>query len=63
MTIQRGKHRGLPIITPLKDLYCVYPFEAVGNIVDDLLLDDMSRRMVGGGTARENYEEPWYAAF
>ena len=63
LTIQRGKHRGLPIITPLKDLYCVYPFEAVGNIVDDLLLDDMSRRMVGGGTARENYEEPWYAAF
>ncbi len=60
LTIQRGKHRGLPIITPANDLYCVYKFEAVGNIVDDYLRDDMSRRMVGGGTAIQGFEAPWY---
>lgn len=60
LTMQRGKHRGLPIITPPKDLYCVYPFADVGNIIDDVLKDDMSRRMVGGGTAKDDYSAPWY---
>lgn len=60
LTMQRGKHRGLPVITQPRDLYCVYPFHDVGNIIDDYLKDDASLRHVGGGNAASGHEAPWY---
>lgn len=59
LTIQRGKHRK-PMPTPEIDLYCVYKFEKVGTIPDDVLSYDTSRRTVGGGTAAEGGGNAFY---
>jgi hypothetical protein len=54
LTVQRGKHRKSGAITPLKDLFCIFPFHAIGAIRDDINGVDLSvkklgqRSMVGG---------------
>lgn len=60
LTIQRGKHRS-PLITPERDLYCVYKFDTYADIPDDVLDLDRSRRHVGGTTMAQGGEAPWYA--
>lgn len=60
LTMQRGKHRKVGI-TPARDMYCVYKFEDVGNIPDDVLDVDRSRRSVGGNTLASGGDAPWYA--
>lgn len=47
LTIQRGKHRKISI-TPEKDLYCVYKFQAVAGIPDDVNGEDLSLRKICG---------------
>ena len=49
LTMMRGKHRKSGKITPDKDLFCVYRFEPIGDIPDDVHGRDLSRRSVGGG--------------
>lgn len=49
LTMGRGKHRKAGSITPDKDLFCVYRFENIGDIPDDIHGSDLSRRSVGGG--------------
>lgn len=48
LTIQRGKHRIIEQ-TPMEDRYCVLPFYEIGNIRDDLMGPDSTRRKIGGG--------------
>lgn len=60
LTIQRGKHRGLIIPTPDKDLYTVYRFNQIGGIIDDINGKDMSRRAVGGSPVSEGGDLAWF---
>lgn len=59
LTLQVGKHRG-PIYTPEKDKYCVYRFEKVATIPDDILGMDASRKVVGGKTMHDGGDAPWF---
>lgn len=59
LTIQRGKHRKFSI-TPEKDLYCVYKFNPIGGIPDDINGPDMSRKRVGASTAAEGGQLAWH---
>jgi hypothetical protein len=59
LTCQRGKHRKVGI-TPTADLYCVYKFEEVGGIPDDINGRDMSRKHAGGGVIGSPDEVPWH---
>ncbi len=61
LTLKRGKHRK-PTITPEKYLYCVYRFEAVGDIPDDINGESQARNTVGGNTASEGGGGAWYDA-
>jgi hypothetical protein len=60
LTIQRGKHRKVSV-TPDADLYCVYKFEEVAAIPDDVDGRDMSRKHAGGGVIGSADEKPWFA--
>lgn len=59
LTMQRGKHRKIAI-TPEKDKYCVYKFEEVGGIKDDINGRDASRRHVGGKTVADGGDASWF---
>lgn len=59
LTIQRGKHRKVGI-TPEKDLFTVYAFNDVGDVRDDLLLEDMSRTKVGSKTQADGGGDEWF---
>jgi hypothetical protein len=61
LTIQRGKHRKSGAITKEKDLFCVYQFEEVGGIPDDVNGPNMARRHIGGGQPGSDDEKPWFA--
>jgi len=50
LTMMRGKHRKSGKITPENDLYCVYRFEPIGDIPDDVNGNDLSRKRVGAAT-------------
>lgn len=60
LTLQRGKHRKIQITNP-RDLYCVYKFEEIGGIRDDLNGKDMSRKTVGGSTVSDGGEPAWFS--
>jgi hypothetical protein len=60
LTIQRGKHRNNGIIEEI-DKYCVYPFQRVGGILDDINGPDMSCRKVGGGPVGSGKEVPFWS--
>ena len=60
LTMQRGKHRKISITNP-KDLYCVYKFENVGGIKDDINGRDASRRTVGGATSADGGGAAWFS--
>jgi hypothetical protein len=60
LTIQRGKHRK-PRVTREEDLYCVYAFEEVAAIPDDVNGISMKRKHAGGGFAGSAEEKPWFA--
>lgn len=57
LTIQRGKHRGVPVI-PDDQMYIVLPFPEKGPIIDDLERDRIDLKRVGGGVVGSNAEEP-----
>lgn len=61
LTIQRGKHRRMGAVTPEADLFTCYKFEQVGNIPDDVLGVDMSRRAPGHDPSSKGGATPWYA--
>lgn len=61
LTIQRGKHRRMGAVTPEIDLFTVYKFERIGNVPDDVLGVDMSRRAPGHEPASRGGATPWYA--
>lgn len=61
LTIQRGKHRRMGAVTPEADLFTCYKFERVGNIPDDVLGVDLSRRAPGHDPASKGGATPWYA--
>lgn len=60
LTIQRGKHRKVGVLTPERDLYCVYKFSPIGDIQDDINGNDMSRKRVGADAASEGGGLAWY---
>lgn len=62
LTIQRGKHRRPGLITPDKDLYTCYKFSPIGDIRDDIMGNDMSRRAPGGGAGGEASNDEWFLA-
>ena len=59
LTIQRGKHR---LITQTKNeyLYCVLPFEDVGDIRDDLGKPDTTRKKPGHGPIGSSNSVPFW---
>lgn len=57
LTAMRGKHRG--VVTPPRDLYCVYKFEEIGGIPVDWDGEDQSRRSIGGNTMAEGGQASW----
>lgn len=57
LTVQRGKHR-IVGQTPLKDQFCVLPFEPIGGILDDINGPDTTRTQVGGGPIGSGEEKP-----
>lgn len=59
LTCHRGKHRKVRP-TPEKHLYTVLPFHAAGAIRDDLLGQDLSVRVPGGGKRGTEEEIPWF---
>lgn len=60
LTIQRGKHRRMGAVTPDIDLFTCYKFEHIGNIPDDVLGVDMSRRAPGHDPSSKGGASPWY---
>ncbi len=60
LTMMRGKHRRSGMITPERDLYCVYKFEEAGEIPDDVLYTSAARHSVGGSTEAEGGDKPWW---
>ncbi len=61
LTMQRGKHRKTKQ-TPIKDRYCVLPFEDIGGIRDDINGPDTSRKKPGGGPIGSVDEVPFWEA-
>lgn len=59
LTIQRGKHRRPPPMTPEKDMYTVYRFEPWG-LPEDIDAKDLSRRRVGATTASDGGASAWW---
>lgn len=59
MTMMRGKHRGIND-TPASDMYCVYKFEPVGGLIDDIDGPDMSRKRVGASARSEGDKPAWW---
>lgn len=59
LTIQRGKHR-IVGQTPIKDQFCVLPFENIGGILDDINGADTTRSRVGGGPIGGGDEIPHF---
>lgn len=59
LAMQRGKHRKVGI-TKHSDLYCVYKFDDIGGIRDDIMSRDMSRKHVGGSTMADGGGAAWY---
>jgi hypothetical protein len=59
LTIQRGKHRGVPVI-PETDQYMVLPFPLVGPIPDDYGDKRIDRKRVGGGETGSGEEVPFF---
>jgi hypothetical protein len=49
LTLQRGKHRGLATQTKAEFLYCVLAFEDIGDVRDDVLGQDLTRKKPGHG--------------
>lgn len=59
LTMQRGKHRKVGITDEI-DLFTVYAFDKVGDIRDDVLGEDHSRRKVGAKVQADGGELAWY---
>lgn len=57
LTVQRGKHRGFNR-TPEAHKYCVLKFEDVGDIIDDINGQDLTRKRPGGGPMGSPEEKP-----
>lgn len=57
LTVQRGKHRGVPVI-PDDQMYMVLPFPEKGPIIDDLERDRIDSKRVGGGAVGSGNEVP-----
>lgn len=62
LTIQRGKHRGMPPIDDV-DKYCVLPMHKVGGLRDDINGPDTTRRKPGGGAIGSGEETPFWDTF
>lgn len=54
LAMHRGKHRGLPIMTPEKDIFVVYRFYPIGGIRDDINGADLALKHVGGNPGGGN---------
>jgi hypothetical protein len=59
-TIQRGKHRKPPPMTPKEFLYMVLPFSKSG-LLDDFGKSDTTRKKVGGGAIGTKDENPFWS--
>lgn len=57
--MQRGKHRKVGITDEI-DLFTVYAFDKVGDIRDDVLGEDHSRRKVGAKAQADGGELAWW---
>lgn len=60
LTIQRGKHRGVDVISDTQ-MYMVLPFPVKGPIPDDLGKAPIHSRKVGGGPVGSGEEVPFFA--
>jgi hypothetical protein len=60
LTIQRGKHRGVPVIQD-DEMYMVLKFPTVGPIPDDLGKPRSDLKKVGGGARGSAEENPFFA--
>lgn len=60
LTFQRGKHRNNGIIADI-DKYCVYKFQKVGGILDDINGPSAALRKVGGGPIGSGKEIPFWS--
>ncbi len=59
LEIQRGKHRKTEIV-PTKHHYCVYKFEKIGVIPDDVGGKDMSRDRIAGNVMADGGGAAWH---
>lgn len=60
LTVQRGKHRGVPVIAD-DDMYLVLPFPEKGPIPDDLNKSRIDMSKIGGGPRGSVDEVPFFA--
>jgi hypothetical protein len=59
LTVQRGKHR-LINLTKTEYLYCVLPFEDIGDIRDDINGPDTTRKKPGHGPMSAANSVPYW---
>jgi hypothetical protein len=62
LTIQRGKHRGMPVLDE-QDKYAVLKMHKVGALRPDLHGPDTTLRKVGGGPIGSGEETPFWDTF